>query len=903
MTLIDTDKDHRTLCGGTLRSRAVVALQRPSLRVALLTVPLILMAGCLADSGGNTTDPVAVENPVAFVERPLVFDDNNGSLVGDNVAEPAAFRPGARLFLKDRAAPDAAARDISSQAFSGNGTLLYDVKDLSVSADGSQVVFAMRAPDIEGADDEDQPTWNIWQYSVADNSLERLIASDVTAAEGQDIAPAYLPDGRIVFSSTRQRASRAVLLDEGKLQNRPQYAALEEERNVPAFVLHVMDGDGANIEQITFNQSHDLDPLVEDGGTILFSRWDNAGQTASNGVNLYRVNPDGTALTYVFGRHSHNSAGEETSIEYLRPKLTDTGRILAGLRPLETVNSAAIPAIVDVAGFVEADLATDGSSGSGQSALVSGLSVGESISLIGNYGSVSPLLDGSNRYLVSWSPCRLRLVGGDDTIVSCSSERVASDAYEAAPPVYGLWLLNAGDGTQRPIQSPAEGRQIDEAVLLRERALPDFIPPAQYTDEQATLAREGFGVIEIRSVYDIDGVDSTLPVGIAGTADPTEVSPDALPVRFLRIEKPVSIPGEEVRDFDNTAFGRSRNQSMREIVGYVPIEPDGSVRVAVPADIAFAISVLDDAGQRIGPRHQNWLNLRAGETVTCNGCHDPGSEVAHGRPDASPSSAYEGALTTGEPFAGTETGLVNMGETMAQTWARINGTRKLGPDPGYVDQWTDPALAPRGEPFSLAYADLETPAPIPTECAADWDRACRIIINYEQHIHPLWGVERVVLDDAGEPIDYTCSGCHNSEDADGAVQVPEAQLDLGNGPSADEPLHFKAYRELLFNDNRQILEGGVLVDELQETGEFLRDDETGELILDDNGNQIPILETINVAPAMNVAGARASNRFFRLFREGGVHEGFLSPAELRLISEWLDIGGQYYNNPFDAPAN
>jgi hypothetical protein len=33
------------------------------------------------------------------------------------------------------------------------------------------------------------------------------------------------------------------------------------------------------------------------------------------------------------------------------------------------------------------------------------------------------------------------------------------------------------------------------------------------------------------------------------------------------------------------------------------------------------------------------------------------------------------------------------------------------------------------------------------------------------------------------------------------------------------------------------------------------------------------------------------------------HIGLLSPAELRLLSEWVDIGAQYYNNPFDAPTN
>jgi hypothetical protein len=32
------------------------------------------------------------------------------------------------------------------------------------------------------------------------------------------------------------------------------------------------------------------------------------------------------------------------------------------------------------------------------------------------------------------------------------------------------------------------------------------------------------------------------------------------------------------------------------------------------------------------------------------------------------------------------------------------------------------------------------------------------------------------------------------------------------------------------------------------------------------------------------------------------HTGLLTSAEKRLISEWLDIGGQYYNDPFVAPA-
>src|SRR5690606_5788165 len=102
------------------------------------------------------------------------------------------------------------------------------------------------------------------------NVLRRLITSDLTAEEGQDISPVYLPDGRIVFSSTRQRRSKAILLDE----NKPQFGALIENGDEEeAFVLHVMDENGGEIQQITYNQSHDLYPTVLDSGEIVFLRW------------------------------------------------------------------------------------------------------------------------------------------------------------------------------------------------------------------------------------------------------------------------------------------------------------------------------------------------------------------------------------------------------------------------------------------------------------------------------------------------------------------------------------------------------------------------------------------------------------------------------------------------------
>ena len=873
-------------------------------RLAIAFGSLAVLSGCLSSSDSQQADPVVVENPVAYVERALLFDPDTGGLVEDNLADPSAFRPGARLFLKASASADAESRDIASTAFSGpqflddNGQLRYDVKDLHVSHDGSKLLFAMRAPEIEDADDEDQPTWNIWEYDVSTDALRRIINSDVTARAGQDVAPAYLPDGRIVFSSTRQRISKAVLLDEGK----PQYSGLDEEGDSPAFVLHVMDDDGQNIEQITFNQSHDLDPMVADDGTIVFSRWDNAGQTRNNGVNLYRVNPDGTGLSYVFGRHSHDSVPEASDIQYLQPRKSDSGNLLVQLRPFETDDYASVLAEVDVEQFVEAGLRIDGTEGSGQQSLVPGVGLDGQLSLKGSYASVSPLLDGTNRYLVSWTPCRLRETA-TDRIVNCTADRLQSEDYQPAEPVYGLWLLDITSETQRPVVPPVEGVQFDEAVLMKERPLEGFIPESQFTGPEGTLGDAGYGVLHIRSVYDIDGVDTT-PEGIDVMADPLQTPPEDRPARFLRLEKPVAMPDENVRDFDNSAFGRSRAQLMREILGYVPIEPDGSVKVAVPANVSFAISVLDEQGRRLGARHQNWLTVRPGETLECSGCHDPSTATPHGRPDAGPESVWGGAATTGTPFPNTDSSLfTDMGETMAEVFARINDIRRPSQDLVYADEWSGPVVDPKPESFSYAYADLQTQPPISGVCATDWAPNCRIVINYEQHIHPLWGLNREVLDPNSMAVvdDYTCTSCHNDTDAADAQQVPAAQLDLGDGPSPDEPLHFNAYRELLFPDSEQELVNGALIDVLVDSGEILRDEE-GNPILDANGDEQPILVTVPVEPSMSVNGARASS-FFDRFAEGGTHQDFLTPSELRLIAEWLDVGGQYFNNPFDAPED
>jgi hypothetical protein len=200
----------------------------------------------------------------------------------------------------------------------------------------------------------------------------------------------------------------------------------------------------------------------------------------------------------------------------------------------------------------------------------------------------------------------------------------------------------------------------------------------------------------------------------------------------------------------------------------------------------------------------------------------------------------------------------------------------------FEDVWTNAATAnrPPDTAFGMRYSELTTAAPTTADCITRWTSACRIVINYEQHIHPLWAAPRVSLAADGVTVlaDNTCTRCHNPVDVANAnaVRVPAGQLDLTDGPSDEEPLQFRAFRELLFTDDAQEVVGGALQN---------------------------ITPAVNVAPSMQARNARGSGNFFNRFAPGGSHTGWLTPAELRLLSEWVDIGAQYYNDPFQAPED
>jgi hypothetical protein len=884
--------------------------------------------GGIGLGGGQDPDPATVDFPIFYVRHQVPEEQDDVTRVRPFV-EDEEFS--ATLWKRDRASPGAPEVEITArlrtEAFGGTEEDRYHIKDLSVAPDGLHVAFAMRGP-LDAVDEEDEPpTWNIWEYNIETDVLRRVISSDIIAEEGQDVAPAYLPDGRILFSSTRQRQSKAILLDEGKAQ----FEAANEARNESAFVLHVMNADGTNIRQITFNASSDLYGQILQDGRLLFTRWDRA--PGRDGLHLYTANPDGTDVQLHYGALSHLSGtptdpdtGQGASVEFMRAREMSDGRLMVLTRARTDVDFGGNLTIVDATRFVDRTQTLLAAAGTPTTqaqvpATLNDVRTVPGPSPGGRFNSGFPLWDGSGRILVSWTQCRLLDPADPTRIVPCTADALADPGVQTAPPLYSIWMFNPAQNTILPIMPPVEGVMVTDAVAAQPRVpLPTVILDKRApVDLDPDLVAEGAGLLSIRSVYDIVGLDqarltSGAQSSIPAVSNPTNAAYPNRQARFVRLEKPVSIPDDDdVADPDNSAFGPTG--VMREILAYAPVEPDGSVRMKVPANVAFQISVLDRNGRRISQVHRAWLAVRPGEVLECQGCHiragaNPRVHGRRGLYDA----AYDGGAAG--PFPGAVTSIsAETGDTMAQARARTtsscpadpmnpSGTERCGrvaltPSANvvYDEVWRNGALP--ADSFAYTYQNLTTAMPVNPSCFPIWQPTCRITIHYAAigtragHIHPLWSVPRPLagVDDGMGNITFpqTCTNCHNRIAADGMTpQVPAASLELTDDVSDEDALQLRAFRHLLFQRPELILDNGAVVPR------------TVPGPPDDNGN--PTTVQVFLPPSMSAGNALIS-RFFTVMNNA-THAGMLSTAELRLLSEWLDIGAQYYNDPFPpTPQN
>ena len=161
---------------------------------AVITTGLLVLGGCGAGPASSENTAASPDDvPIAYVKRPL-NPQAMDSPVG-NPTDSVTFHLGGDLYVREISSASAVESNITSAYTQGRG----DVSDPEVSYDGKKILFSMKGPG--------DSTWNIWEYNRDAKTLLRIIRDNAAANQGDDVDPAYLPDGRIVFSSNRQHKS------------------------------------------------------------------------------------------------------------------------------------------------------------------------------------------------------------------------------------------------------------------------------------------------------------------------------------------------------------------------------------------------------------------------------------------------------------------------------------------------------------------------------------------------------------------------------------------------------------------------------------------------------------------------------------------------------------------------
>jgi hypothetical protein len=160
----------------------------------------------------------------------------------------------------------------------GKLTVLLDAKggsirDPQVHYDAKKVLFSWRKAKSH--------FYNLYEINITGDGLKQI-----TSGEFDDYEPEYLPDGGIVFVSTRcKRWVNCWLTQVG--------------------ILYRCDADGKNITQISANNEHDNTPAVLPDGRILFTRWEYTDRSQIGYHHLWTMNPDGTRQMVYYGNQRH----------------------------------------------------------------------------------------------------------------------------------------------------------------------------------------------------------------------------------------------------------------------------------------------------------------------------------------------------------------------------------------------------------------------------------------------------------------------------------------------------------------------------------------------------------------------------------------------------------------------
>ncbi|HJN12406.1 MAG TPA: discoidin domain-containing protein [Pirellulaceae bacterium] len=399
-------------------------------------------------------------------------------------------------------------------------TILQDteggIRDPVVHYDGRKILFSYR----EGGNCQ----YHLYEIDLDGGNLRQL-----TDGPYDDIEPCYLPDGKIVFVSSR--CNRWVQCWLTKVA-----------------VLHRCDADGSNIRAISANLEHDNTPWPMPDGRVLYQRWEYVDRSQVDYHHLWTTNPDGTRQMVFYGN--------------MHP-----GTLMIDAKPIP--DSRKVVAIF--------------SPGHGRREHEGIVTVVDPQNGPDDRSSARSITRGAN-YRDPWAL-------SEETFIAAQGQRIVLlDAAGVSQELFHVSSAEAAAGLECHEPRPVIRR-------LREPVISDRTNAERTTGEVV--------LVDVYKGRNMEGVKRG------------EIK------KLLVIEslpKPINFTG----GMDPLTYGGSF--TLERVLGTVPVEPDGSAYVELPALRAVFFVALDENDLAV-KRMQSFLSVQPGEVTSCVGCHEKRSET------------------------------------------------------------------------------------------------------------------------------------------------------------------------------------------------------------------------------------------------------------------------------------
>ncbi len=452
-----------------------------------------------------------------------------------------------------------------------------------LSFDGKQILFAhteCKGDRLHKAHmDHSKGHWDEGRvYSIFKVNVDGSGLEQITDGTFNDFDPCWLPNGRIAFVSERCGGY------------------LRCGRVCTTYNLHDMGADGGDIRRMSYHETHEWQPSVNNDGRILYTRWDYVDRWAMAAHVSWITTPDGRDPREIHGNFINRMK---------RPDMEVDVRAIPGSHKFIATATGHHSQVFGTLVMIDPRIEDDE-----QMSMVKRITPDVRFPEVEDWWIGNGGFPGD--YAEAWPL-------NEDYYLCVYDQDAKMPPSLPIDANHGIYLVDSFGNRELIYRDPDISSH--NPIPLRRRPVPPIIP------DGATRVAEG------------ESAEAT--VGLINVYSSIYPMPKGTKIKALRIYQifPLSVASEHIKHNIGLQIPGTYSVNVaRAVLGTVPVEEDGSALFMAPARKELFFQALDENGMAVQTMRSG-THFMPGENTTCLGCHE------------SKHSAGAAAVPAGTPLA------------------------------------------------------------------------------------------------------------------------------------------------------------------------------------------------------------------------------------------------------------